>query len=174
MHQTLSLPSVLLRLAPVLLRLASLGALVTSVSCFPESSIRVEVPEEDFRLGFGAAAAWLGTFEGAGEGLVAGSSTSVMDARLVISRDADSVRISSCPDCLTITLDTLFALANVAPVSEVELMLEYRTGDARHRLRLDRYSSGTIVGNVLSARLQIDPDMTPPGRSDMEYVFTRR
>lgn len=165
MHR--SLPS-------LVLGVTSLVVITTTASCFPESSIGLEIPEDESPLGLGPAAAWIGTFDGAGEGFIAGSSTSIMDARMVISRDADSVRISSCPNCLTITLDTLFALANVVPVSEVALMLEYRTGEALHRLQIDRYSSDTGIGSVLTARLQIDPDMMPPERSDMAYVFARR
>jgi hypothetical protein len=81
------------------------------------------------------------------------------------------VRDARCARCVTVTLDTLFALSNVNPDSEVGILMQYRVGGARRTLWLDRYSGGGGVGNVLAARLVID---TEGEGTDVEYLLERR
>lgn len=115
--------------------------------------------------------AWLGVYEGVGMGTLGGNPVSAARGQLTVRLDADSARDARCARCVTVTLDTLFALVNVNPDSEVGILMQYRAGGARRTLQLDRYSGGGGIGNVLTARLVID---TEGDRTNLEYLLERR
>lgn len=117
--------------------------------------------------------AWLGIYEGSGTGLVSGDPIDIASARLTVRLDPASVRDERCPRCVTVELDTLFALSNVDPVSQVSLTLSYRAGTLRRSLRMDRYSGGGGIGNVVAARQVLD-SVTGADIGEIEYVLERR
>jgi hypothetical protein len=148
---------------PVLVYLAA-------AACEPDGAA-VFRPDPRSPLGQDVTSAWLGVYEGTGMGTLAGVSVSDSRAQLTVRLDADSVSDPRCVRCLTVTLDTFFVLANVNPDSEVDLLMQYRAGGARRTLRLDRYSGGGGIGNVLTARLVID---TEGDGTNLEYLLERR
>lgn len=113
---------------------------------------------------------WLGAFQGDGQGVIAGSAVMAQDVYLLIQIDADSVRLEACPQCVTVQLDTMFTQANVPTASLVSLDMGYTAGGVQRSLRLDRYSAGGAIGNVVNARLALSGRMT----GTVEYVLQRR
>ena len=113
---------------------------------------------------------WLGLYEGAGQGSLAGVEVMAEGVVLIIRPDADSVRVDSCSYCVTVQLDTLFTLANVPPGSTVSLDLQYSHDGVQRSLRLDRYSGRGGIGNVVAANLALSGDVV----GTVEYVLERR
>ena len=113
---------------------------------------------------------WLGAFQGDGQGMIAGSTVMPQDVYLVIQLDADSVRLEACPQCVTVQLDTVFTQINVPTLSLVSLDMGYTAGGVQRSLRLDRYSAGGAIGNVVNARLALSGGVT----GTVEYVLQRR
>lgn len=119
------------------------------------------------------AAAWVGDYLGNGSGLVDGQPFQAKGARLHIAFDADSVRVPSCPDCVTVTLDAIFGLANVRVTDPVELSLSYDVGAVRHTLLVRRYSAGGEVGNAVTVRATIGNAGVPTPFFDVTYLLER-
>ena len=120
----------------------------------------------------GPEAAWLGTYDGGGIGVHSGMTVNLDMAWLTILPDADSVRNEQCVGCMTVQLDSVFALANVAPESPVSLALGYEAGGLSRTLTLDRYSLGNgQTGDALLARLQVG---VAGSVADVAYYFQRR
>ena len=117
----------------------------TGTGLGPEAT--AEAPE------FGSA--WIGRFTGPGQGLAAGSIVNVPRAVLTIARDADSVRVSECPRCLTVVLDTLFMVANVPASDPQRIVVVYEVEGVRRRLTLEKYSGAGSVSNVVLASLSV-------------------
>jgi hypothetical protein len=113
---------------------------------------------------------WLGLYEGAGRGSLAGAEVMPEGVMLLIWPDADSVRVDTCARCFTVRLDTLFTLANVSPGSTVSLDLQYSDNGVQRSLRLDRYSGRGGIGNVVAATLALSGDVS----GAVEYVLERR
>lgn len=118
--------------------------------------------------------AWLGTYEGVGDGVIEDTTVQIRPARLRIAFDADSVALDRCPLCVTLELDTLFGLVNVSLDDPVRLSIEYLRDDQRRTLLLERFSSGSTTGNVLSARLLVQPAAGGPSLVDIAYLLERR
>ncbi|MEQ9398670.1 MAG: hypothetical protein RJQ04_05830 [Longimicrobiales bacterium] len=118
--------------------------------------------------------AWLGTFEGVGDGVVGDTMVHIRPARLRIALDADSVALDRCPLCVTLELDTLFALTNASLDDPVRLSIEYVRDGRRRTLLLERFSSGSTTGNVLSARLLVEPEGGGAATADISYLLERR
>lgn len=118
--------------------------------------------------------AWVGTYQGRGSGVVLDQSVTIEDARLSIQFDSDSVQLDRCPLCVTIELDTLFGLTNVDIDDPVRLSIVYVRGGQRRELLLERFSSGTTTGNVLSARLLMEPAQGGANTVDLSYLLERR
>jgi hypothetical protein len=117
-------------------------------------------------------AAWLGTYEGRGAGVHSGMTVNLDMARLTILPDADSVKSEQCAGCVTVQLDTVFALVNVSTESPVSLALAYEAAGLSRTLSIDRYSGGNgQTGDVLLARLQVG---AAGSVADVEYRFQRR
>ncbi|MEZ4414980.1 MAG: hypothetical protein R3E10_04435 [Gemmatimonadota bacterium] len=119
------------------------------------------------------AGAWVGDYFGSGAGLVDGQPFENKDARLRIAFDADSVRLPTCPSCVTITLDAVFALVNVRVADPVELTLAYDRGAVRHTLVVRRFSGGGEVGNVVLARATIGTIGVSTPFFDVSYLLER-
>lgn len=113
---------------------------------------------------------WLGVYQGDGRGAIAGTEVMPAGVSLTIRPDADSVRIESCSGCVTVRLDTLFLQVNVPPVSLVSLEMAHTADGIQRSLRLDRYSAGGGIGNVVNANLSLSGALT----GDVEYVLERR
>lgn len=120
----------------------------------------------------GPEAAWLGIYEGGGAGVHSGTTVDLDMARLTILPDADSVRNEQCVGCVTVHLDTVFALANVNPESPVSLAIGYEAAGLSRTLSIDRYNGGSgQTGDVLLARLQVGEAGSV---ADVAYQFQRR
>jgi hypothetical protein len=120
-----------------------------------------------------AASAWIGDYLGGGSGQVDGESFTVEDARLRVSLDADSVKRPTCPLCVTVSLDAVFALVNVRLTDVVELNLTYDEGAVRRTLAVRRFSAGGEVGNTVTARVTIGTAGVPTPFFDVSYVLQR-
>ena len=119
------------------------------------------------------AAGWVGDYRGSGSGLVDGQAFEVRDATLRIAFDADSVKLASCPACLTISLDSVFALVNVAASDPVTLDLGYEDGSVAYALMLQRYSAAGEVGNVAQAHVTIGTIGVSTPFFDVTYLLAR-
>jgi len=73
---------------------------------------------------------WVGLYAGAGRGVVGTQNVEVRDAQLTIALDAGSDRIPSCPQCVTITLDSLFSAINVSLDDPQSVVVQHVTGPA--------------------------------------------
>ncbi len=121
-----------------------------------------------------AAFAWVGTYEGIGEGVLNGESVSIRPARLTIRFDAEDVRLARCPYCVTLVLDSLFFLTNVGANDAVVLNAEYRRDGLRRILLLERFSDGIATGTVLRGRLFVRPVEGGADVADISYLLERR
>jgi hypothetical protein len=119
------------------------------------------------------AVGWVGDYFGSGTGLVDGQPFADEDATLRIAFDADSVGLPSCPACVTVSLDSIFSLANVRVGDPVEMALTYDQGPVRHTLELRRLSGAGGPGNAVSARATIGNAGVPTPFFDVTYVLER-
>ena len=154
--------------------LFALGLCLCATGCLGESGASVPIVGGELPSSLDPAGGWIGTFEGPGEGVLAGMHINADTARLEIRIDPDSVRTPQCPRCLTLTMDTLFVMSNVPPTPGVSLTALYLRGPTVRSLRLDRFSGGGGTDNVLLVRLQIDPVHDTVQGSDMGYLLERR
>jgi len=153
-------------------RLTAVAMLVAVSGCESEEDA-IMTPGDGDPFFQDNASAWLGVYEGSGSGLVSGDPVDVAIARLTVRLDPAAVRDENCPRCVTVELDTLFVLNNVAPLGQSSLTLSYGDGTLRRSLRLDRYSGGGGVGNVVAARFVLDSIMGGEV-GEIEYVLHRR
>ena len=151
---------------------ASVAALALAACTLPGSGTGLDFTEEvDGPTDF--AGAWAADYFGNGVGQAVGQPFVARDARLRIALDADSVRLPDCPRCVTVTLDSVFALANVPVNDPVELNLAYDDGPVRYTLLLQRFSGNGSVGNTVSARATVaNVGVTTPF-FDVTYVLER-
>jgi len=150
---------------PLLLTLALSGCTLEKVA-EPDEPLADRGPSE-------AAAAWIGDYLGDGAGVVDGLAFEKKDARLHIALDADSVRLQSCSLCVTVTLDAVFALANVRLTDAVELNLAYDDGPVHYTLAVRRFSANGEVGNAVTARVTIGEAGVPTPFFDVSYLLAR-
>lgn len=117
---------------------------------------------------------WVGLYAGAGRGVVGTQNVEVRDAQLTIALDAGSDRIPSCPQCVTITLDSLFSAINVSLDDPQSVVVQHVTEGLRRSLSMDRFSGGGGTANVLQVRLTVDSLPGPSSIADMTYLLERR
>jgi len=123
--------------------------------------------------GLALAAGWVGDYFGSGAGLVDGQPFDVDEASLQIAFDAESVRLPACPACVTVSLDSIFALVNVRVDDPVEMALTYEQGPVRYTLELRRFSTGGGPGTAVSARATIGNAGVPTPFFDVTYLLER-
>jgi hypothetical protein len=119
------------------------------------------------------ALGWIADYFGNGAGQVDGQPFEVRDAALRIALDADSVRLPSCPTCVTVVLDSVFALANVAMTHPTEVEGAYDDRPVRYTLALLRFSSNGGLGNAVSARATMGNAGVPTPFFDVTYLLER-
>lgn len=151
-------------------RLALLAALATGCTDPTGSGTTDAFPEVPETYGH----TWLGIWEGTATGSVGGAEYWSAAARLTVSPDADSVRIDSCPECVTVTLDTLFALANVLLLDPVEISVTYADETFERTLRLDRFSGGGGTANVAHGPLTLEAAVQHASGGEILYHLVRR
>jgi hypothetical protein len=95
------------------------------------------------------------------------------DARLVIERDPDSVRVDACRGCVTISLDTLFWLPNVFLADPQSVVVRYARDGARRSLALALFSGSGGTANVVQAGLRVERVDGRGVIADMTYVLER-
>lgn len=150
-------------------RWALLFMMLMATSCSVEGGAH-RIAGSEGADGEGSGNPWFGLYDGSGQGTINGMSVMPGNVVLSIQPDADSVRIDTCENCFSVRLDTLFTKVNVPPGSLVSLQLEYSAMGVLRSLRLDRYSAGGNIGNVVNANLTLSGDVT----GSIEYVLERR
>jgi len=152
------------------MRRSAISALtMVLLACGPGDGVHLTTGLADAN-GEPAGNPWLGLYQGDGQGAISGIFVMPEDVVLVIQPDADSVRLDTCIDCVTVRLDTIFAQANVPTRSLVSLDLGYAEGGVVRSLRLDRYSANGGIGNVINANLTLSGAVT----GTIEYLLERR
>ena len=119
------------------------------------------------------AADWVGVYRGSGQGTLEGLPVVVQDAVVTVVFDADDVKIPQCPNCVTVTLDDIFHLANVRVDNLTGMDLTYLDGAVRHTLELRRFTLGIDNPNVLRARATYGNDGVATPILDIEYTLER-
>ncbi len=118
--------------------------------------------------------AWIGRFVGGGRGMAGGMDLRFDDVTLTVSRDADSVRLNGCRTCVTVVLDTVFALSNVEPSDPQRVTLHYVRDGTRRTLELEKFSGGGGTANVVLARLAVRPAEGIGLATDVAYTLEAR
>lgn len=154
-----------------------LAALTLLAACLAESpsgpTVDSMVVQPEASLQRLVTLAWVGTYEGTGEGILLGEPASFRPARMSVHFDADSVRLERCPLCVTIVVDSLFSLTHVVIEDPVHLSVAYHRGGRSYALVADRYSTDLNTGSVLLVRLLGElPGGGAP--TDIAYLFNRR
>ena len=94
---------------------ALLAVCLSSGACDPGGPTSGHLGGGSAQLGAdGFGSDWAGMFVGAGSGVIESMNVQARDVKLTIELDPDSVRVDGCRKCVTIALDTLFWLPNVA------------------------------------------------------------
>ena len=155
--------------------LTALASLAVASACIEPDTGFGLIPDASPFAQQSLANAWLGIYDGLGDGVVMGSLETNDSIRMSVRFDADSVRSLDCTQCLTIELDSLFQAVNVDPESSVTLETRYIVGGWIHRLTLGRFSADGGTSNVVTARVVVD-SVSPgaDGRTDISYILTRR
>lgn len=116
---------------------------------------------------------WVGSFVGAGSGVIESMNVQAPDVTLTIALDADSVRVDGCRGCVTIALDTLFWLPNVFLPDPQSVVVRYTEDGIRHVLGLDLFSGAGGTANVVQAGLSIERTDGSEAIANMSYVLER-
>ena len=154
------------RLFLTALPLLAVSACSVGDSTVPEGLLSPGGPEDP-------ALGWVADYFGNGAGQVDGQPFEVREAKLRIAFDADSVRQPECPTCVTVTLDSVFEMANARMTHPTEMELTYDVGPVRYTLALLRFSSNGGLGNAVSARATIaNAGVTTPF-FDVTYLLER-
>ena len=160
-------PDVVVALLPALTTLA-----LALAGCTLEKATALDGPGESLGPAE-TASAWIGDYLGSGSGQVDGQSFTVRNAKLRVALDADSVKLPSCPLCVTVSLDAVFSLVNVSLTDVVELNLSYDEGVVRRTLAVRRFSASGEVGNAVTARVTIGTAGVPTPFFDVTYLLQR-
>jgi hypothetical protein len=117
---------------------------------------------------------WVGIYAGTGRGVVGTMNLELRGARLTIALDAPGDRLPTCPQCVTIELDTLFSAINIELEDPQSVVVRHVAGSVRRSLAMDRFSGGGGTANVVQARLTIDSIPGPHSVADVTYILERR
>ncbi len=139
------------------------------VAC-SDSSVAVEGPELPL---LDPAADWVGTYQGSGVGIVDGRPVVIENAVIAVSFDAADIQLVGCTNCVTVTLDDIFFLANVRIDNLTAVDLAYVEGPVRYTLVLRRFTLGIDHPNVLRARATYGNVGVSVPIFDVEYTLER-
>jgi hypothetical protein len=114
------------------------GVLVTLATCDASGPTGASIGGGAAQLGAdGYGRDWVGVYVGTGRGVVGTMNVEVRDAQLTIVLDAGEDRLPSCPQCVTITLDTLFSAINVSLADPQSVVVRY-VAELTHLFRSQR------------------------------------